>query len=128
MTLPRGAADEAHAIAVLQHLAAMCDETRRVASNDPSRIEAMLDVFDSTLASLASVIEAVGQTPGASLESVRDAVKHASDRHTALIDAMALELDRLARAIVESGHGALASAAYAGVAGPAVSAGFEKRA
>lgn len=128
MTLPRGAADEAHAIAVLQHMAAMCDETRRFASSDPSRIEAMLDVFDNTLASLAPVLEAVGQTPGASLSAVLEAMKHASDRHTALIDTMALELERLSRAIADNGHSATASAAYAGASAAAPHAGFEKRA
>lgn len=107
-----GAAAEAHAIALLQHVAVMCDETRERIGVDPSRIESMLEAFEQTLATLAPVLERFGETPGAALDAVLAAARHAMDRHQALLDAMALELQRLERAIAETDVAEQATAAY----------------
>lgn len=107
------AAQEAYATGLLQHLASMCEETRRNASSDPARIETMLQSFEETLATLAPIFERLGETPDFSRDAILSAAQHASSSHQALMEAMSLELDRLGRAIVESDRGAHATNAYA---------------
>lgn len=115
MTLSRDAgADEARAIALLQQLASLCEETRRTTSCDPAAITGMLDTFEETLAILAPVFERMGTSPAASRDAVLSAAQYATDSHRALVDSMALELERLARSISEMDRAAHGSAGYAG--------------
>lgn len=112
MNARHGAAAEAFAVGLLQQLAAMCDETRRQAASDPARILVMLESFEEMLATLAPTLERLGDSPAVVRDAVLAAARHATGNHQALLDAMSLELDRLARAIAESDHGASAAAAY----------------
>ncbi len=106
--------DAARALALLQQLTAMCDETTRVLPNDPSRISAMLESFEETLALLAPVLEVVGKSPSESRDTVIAAALHAADRHQALLDAISRELDRLSHAIASINVASQVTAAYAG--------------
>lgn len=106
-------ADEARAVAMLQQMASMCDDTRRTASANPAAITDMLDMFEETLATLAPVLERLGNSPAASRDAVLGAAKFAADTHRALIDSMALEIERLARSISEMDRAAHGSAGYA---------------
>jgi hypothetical protein len=123
----RTAAAEAHAIGLLQQIAVLCDETRRHAASDPARIGQALEAFEETLASLAPVLESLGNSPVESLDAVRSAAHHAAGSHQALLDAMSLELDRLGRAIAESDTAAHASVAYAAQPAAPRIQGFEAR-
>ena len=125
MTLSRPGADEAHAIALLQQLAVMCDETRHVASDDPVRITAMLAVFEETLATLAPVLERLGASPSAARDAVLSAARQAVSSHGALADAMTAEIARLGRAITDTEHAAQATQAYASHMAVAARTGFE---
>lgn len=118
-------AQEAYAIGLLQQLAAMCDETRRTASSDPTRINMMLESFEETLATLAPTLERMGNSPKASRDAVLAAAQHASNCHQGLMDAMSLELERLGRAIAESDQGANANAAYSNASRSAPRLAFE---
>ena len=109
----RAGAEEARAIAFLQQLASMCDETRRHASSDPARIADMLSVFEETLATLAPMLERIGASPNAARDAVVQAAKQAASSHQALIDAMMLELERLGRAIADVDNANSAGEAYA---------------
>jgi hypothetical protein len=118
-------AEEAYAIGLLQQLAAMCDETRRSSSCDASRITMMLDSFEATLATLAPLLERLGDSPNVSRDSVLAAAKHATDSHQGLMDAMSLELERLGRAIVDAEHSAHGAAAYANANSPSTRPAFQ---
>jgi hypothetical protein len=118
-------ADEACAIGMLQQMACLCDDTRRTASSDPSRIAVMLETFEETLATLAPVLERLGASPGASRDTVLAAAHQATASHNSLIEAMALELDRLGRAISESDYAANATHAYASAQQGAAHAGLD---
>lgn len=129
MTQRRDAgADEARAVAMLQQLASLCDETRRTASADPAAITMMLETFEETLADLAPVLERMGSAPSASRDAVLGAARYAADRHSALLDSMSLELERLSRSIIEMDRGTQASAGYSGATGGAAHGVFEARA
>lgn len=120
-------AQEAYAIGLLQQLAAMCDETRRTASSDSTRINVMLESFEETLATLAPTLERMGNSPKASRDAVLGAAQHASNGHQGLMDAMSLELVRLGRAIAESDQGVSANTAYANANRPATRLAFESQ-
>ncbi len=111
-------ADEARAVAMLQQLAVMCDETRRTAASDPVRINDMLEVFEETLAMLAPVLERIGASPNAARDTVFATAQRAADSHRALLDAMGLELERLGRALTESDQANHAMNAYARASRP----------
>lgn len=114
MTLRRAAAaDAARATGLLQHLTVLCDETRRTASADPARIDAMLGEYEATLATLAPVLERLGRSPGDARDTLLAAARQAATSHQALIDTMSLELDRLGRAITDNDHANTATHAYA---------------
>lgn len=90
----------------------MCDETRRQAATDPARITLMLESFEEMLALLAPILERLGDSPGVSRDAVLAAARNVAGRHDALMDAMSLELERLARAIAETDNAAHATVAY----------------
>jgi hypothetical protein len=117
--------DAARAIAMLQQLAALCDETTRTARDDPARITTMLESFEETLALLAPVFEALGRSPGASLDAVWLAASTATDRHQALLRSMRHELDRLSRAITDVDLSSRAVASYGSCGPEALRGGFE---
>jgi hypothetical protein len=123
----RHAADEARAIAMLQHVASLCDETRRRSSADPEAIQRMLTTFEETLAELAPLLDSLGTSPTASRDLVLQAARQAAGQHAALIDSMSLELDRLARSIVAIDRGAHASKEYVGMVGSDAHRAFDVR-
>lgn len=127
MTHSSTSADEARALALLQQLASLCDETRRTASANPDAVNAMLATFEETLAILAPVLERIGNSPAASRDTVLEAARYAADRHQALIASMSLEVDRLSRSIAEMDHAMRASAGYAEATPSAPRGGFEAR-
>lgn len=104
--------DEARAIALLEHLALLCAEARDACNGDASRVTETLNIFEDTLATLAPVLERVGREPSASRDAVLAAAQNAANGHTALMEAMGLELDRLRRAVLDSGSSATAALAY----------------
>lgn len=105
-------ADEAFAIGLLQQLSAMCDETRREDAGNPVRVTSMLASFDETLALLAPILERCGNSPTHARDNVLAAARSALDSHQAMLDTMALELDRIGRALADTVQGANAAAAY----------------
>ncbi len=122
---PARDADEARAVALLQHLSSLCDETRRVGVGDPGRIGDMLLNFQETLATLAPILERVGQNALSSRDVVLAAARQAEHSHQALVDAMALELERLRRAIMENDRAVRTVGAYATASSAGSSRAFE---
>ncbi|MDQ8154396.1 MAG: hypothetical protein P3B98_07005 [Gemmatimonadota bacterium] len=123
----RRAADEARAVAMLQHVASLCDETRRQCAADPEAIQRMLTTFEETLAELAPLLDAMGTSPTASRDAVLQAARQAAGQHAALIDSMSLELDRLARSIVAIDRGTHASKEYVGMVGTSAHGALDLR-
>lgn len=117
-------ADATRAIAVLQQIAALCDETMRAIPTDPSRVNVLLDEFERTLCEMAPLFESLGKRPLEMRDALLAAAHNATDRHQALVSSLATELQRLSEAIIETNTAARATDSYAAFTGHSVSGQF----
>lgn len=126
MTAPVAArADSARAIALLQQIAALCDETMRAIPSHPERVEVLLETFEQTLCEMAPLFESLGRRPLELRDALLAAAHSATDQHQALVSHLADELHRLSEAIDEANSAARATDSYAGAAAGAPGSQFD---